>query len=98
METALPKLTEKQFMSQVLQLAGLRGWHSYHTHDSRRSVPGFPDLLLIRRERLLVAELKVRKNKVTLEQRAWLELFAGAGAESYVWRETDWQSIERTLE
>jgi hypothetical protein len=40
--------TEKQFMAQVIQLARLRKWLVYHTHDARRSVAGFPDLVLVR--------------------------------------------------
>jgi hypothetical protein len=39
-------MTEAQFQAQVVQLAGLLGWSWYHTHDSRRSPAGFPDLVL----------------------------------------------------
>jgi hypothetical protein len=46
---------------------------------------------------LLVAELKVGKNKVTDEQQAWLDDFAEAGVPAYVWRPTDWKQIEEIL-
>lgn len=38
---------EKVFQAQVLDLAHLSGWLCYHTHNSRRSAPGFPDLVLV---------------------------------------------------
>ena len=54
-----PAISEKEFMAQVIQLAQLCGWRLYHTHNSQRSVGGFPDLLLLRGRSLVVAELKV---------------------------------------
>lgn len=93
----LPKITEKQFQAQVIKLARLLRWKVYHTHDSRRSVAGFPDLLLIRHEVILVAELKVGKNKVTPEQEGWLEAFRSAGVRAYVWRPEDWMEIESII-
>jgi hypothetical protein len=48
-------------------------WRWYHTRDSRRSVPGFPDLVLVRPPRLLFVELKTERGKLTADQVAWLE-------------------------
>ena len=39
-------VTEKAFQTAVVELAELCGWKVYHTYDSRRSAPGFPDLVL----------------------------------------------------
>ena len=53
-------MTESQFQSAVIELAKLNGYRLiYHTHDSRRSVPGFPDLVLVseHRQRALFREL-----------------------------------------
>jgi hypothetical protein len=36
------KLSEKQFIRQVIDLARLQGFLVYHTFDSRRSAVGFP--------------------------------------------------------
>src|SRR5688572_19177552 len=41
--------TERAFQAQVVKYARLMGWTAYHTHDSRRSQAGFPDLVLVRR-------------------------------------------------
>ena len=94
---ALPKITEKEFMSQVIQLARLCGWKVYHTHDSRRSVAGFPDLVLLRQGVLIVAELKVGKNQPTAEQAEWLRSFHAVGGRVFVWYPEHWTEIEREL-
>jgi len=46
-------ITEKDFMRQVMELAKLYGYLAYHTHNSQRSQPGFPDLVLLRPSRLV---------------------------------------------
>lgn len=59
---------------------------------------GFPDLLLVRGARLVIAELKVGRNKPTREQEAWLEAFRRVpGVEVYVWRPEDWDEVEGRL-
>lgn len=93
------KLTEKQFMQQVILLAHHCGWRVYHTHNSKRSVAGFPDLVLLhtKRQRVLYAELKVGKNLTTPDQAAWLDDLHAAGEYAKVWRPEDWSEIERVL-
>lgn len=53
--------TEREFMAAVIAYAKARGWLVYHTHDSRRSAEGFPDLCMVRAGRLVFAELKREK-------------------------------------
>ena len=48
----------------VVDLARTLGWRVYHTYDSRRSQPGFPDLVLVR-ERILFLELKSETGKLS---------------------------------
>lgn len=79
-------MTEKQFQASIVKLASLLRWHVYHTHDSRHSPAGFPDLILLRGSRMIVAEVKVGKNVTTDAQREWLMWFHFAGAESVLWR------------
>jgi hypothetical protein len=59
---------------------------------------GFPDVLFLRGAVLLVAELKVGKNKLTHEQGGWLNAFRLAGIPAYLWTPADWPQIERVLE
>ena len=52
---------ERELLAAVIDLARLRRWLCYHTHDSRHSAAGFPDLLLVRGRRLMAAELKTAR-------------------------------------
>ena len=51
-------MSEAQFQKIVEGYAKVMGWLYYHTQDSRRSQPGFPDLVMLRGDRQVVAELK----------------------------------------
>lgn len=91
-------ISEKQFQAQVLQLARLTGWLCYHTHDSRRSAPGFPDLVLIRPPAIIFAELKSAAGKLRPEQKVWLEILQRCpGVKVFVWRPSSWKEIQETL-
>lgn len=91
------KVTEAQFQSQIRQAALLYQWAFYHTHDSRRSDAGFPDCIMVRPPRLIVAELKVDGKDATPGQQWWLDLFARAGAETYVWHPSEMDKIMEIL-
>lgn len=91
-------IPEAAWQGTVVDYARLQGWLDYHTFDSRRSVPGFPDLVLVRAPRLIVAELKAEAGRVTDQQERWLEQFRLIpGVETYVWRPADWSEVERIL-
>ncbi len=105
-------LSEAGFQKQVVAFAKMHGWHVAHFrtvrvqrrsgavyHETPVGVDGkgFPDLLMIRGCRVIVAELKVPPNTVSAEQTEWLLKFGGAGAEAFVWRPADWDVIEKTL-
>jgi hypothetical protein len=89
-------ITEKRFMAQVVQLARLLGWMVYHPYFSRRSVPGYPDLTLVR-ERVFWVELKVGRGKLTPDQELWRDALRAAGAEWHEWRPERWDAIEEAL-
>lgn len=92
-----PKLTERRFSQQVVDYATLMRWRVYRTHNSRHSPAGFPDLVLVRRPRVVWAELKSERGRATKEQLAWIgELFA-CSQEVYIWRPSDWPKVERIL-
>ena len=84
-------MTKGALQASVKQLAELEGWMHYHTFDSRRSDPGFPDSLMVRGGRMVAAELKRETKQPTQAQRDWLEALEAAGAEAYVWRPSDWR-------
>ena len=64
-------MTEKDFQGRVVQFAKLLGWLCYHTYDSRRSEPGFPDLVLVKGKRILYRELKSESGKLSDYQKWW---------------------------
>jgi VRR-NUC domain len=80
-------MTERELQAQVLDLARMLGYLAYHTYDSRRSVEGFPDLVLVheRSGALIFAELKSPTGRVTTAQDRWLRALALRGA-AFVWR------------
>ena len=70
------EITETQLQDLIVAAADLGGWLVYHTYDSRRSRPGFPDLVMVRGDELIVLELKSAKGRVSPAQRAWIESLA----------------------
>jgi hypothetical protein len=96
--TAPPALTEKQWLWQVQDLASKLRWTHYHPFLSVRSPRGWPDLALCRPPRLILAELKSDKGKLTAAQALWLELLNDCPAvEVYVWRPADFPDVLEVL-
>lgn len=96
-DLAALNLTEREFQQRVTDLATLHGWRWYHTHDSRRSPSGFPDLVLVRPNRLIFAELKSNTGRTTPQQEAWLaalrQVSHSTNVAAYLWRPADWPTI-----
>lgn len=88
-------MTERQLQEHVVALAKQLGWMVYHTYDSRRSQPGFPDLVLVRGV-VLYRELKAVNGVLSPEQKAWLQCLRVAGADAGVWR--PWHLLDGTVE
>lgn len=102
----LPDVSESAFQAQVIELAHVLGWRVAHFRAARTANgwrtavsadgSGWPDLVLCR-ERLVVAELKARRGRLTADQRAWLDALAGADVEAYLWRPEDWPHVVEVL-
>jgi len=99
---------EREFQRAVIDLARLMGWRVFHarpalTRRGRWLTPlqgdaGFPDLVLCRPPRLILAELKRVGGKPTAAQREWLEALGQcAGVECYLWTPDDWEAIGACL-
>jgi hypothetical protein len=86
-------ITERELQAAIVQAAGLGGWLCYHTHDSRRSAAGYPDITLVRGSKLIFAELKSDRGRLTAEQRAWLGALRSAGADARVVRPSDLEDV-----
>jgi hypothetical protein len=80
-------MSEKDFQRQVIDLAHILGWAVYHPWLSKFSERGWPDLAIVKPPRLVLAELKTEKGKLTEHQVRWVDLLTNcAGVEVYVWR------------
>ena len=98
---------EVDFMGQVIELAHLFGWRVAHFRPCKTGrgwrTPvqadgaGFPDLVLVGRGRVIVAELKRETGRATPDQLAWLAAFADAGVESVVWTPSCFDAIAKEL-
>jgi hypothetical protein len=104
-------ISEAAFTTHVIDLAQWLDWKVAHFRPARVTVRGresfrtavqgdgvgFPDLLLIRGPRLVAAELKSERGRLTREQAAWLEAFAGAGIETHIWRPAQLEELVEVL-
>lgn len=94
-------MSERQLQDQIIELAKRMGFIVYHTHDSRRSEAGFPDLVLVHPKQLRIVwrELKSETGTTTPEQKVWISTLSLVGEDVDVWRPRDWVSgrIEREL-
>jgi hypothetical protein len=102
------RVTGAQWEQTVLDLAARFGWMRAHFRPARTATggwttpvagdgAGFPDLVLVRRGRILFVELKAGTGRVTPEQRRWLDELAATPADVHVWRPEDWDAIVATL-
>lgn len=91
-------VTERQWQQAICELASLLGWRWYHTHDSRRSPEGFPDLVLVKGGRLLFFECKTEKGRVTKAQDEWLTALGPVSDLAVVVRPSDWESVVMWLD
>lgn len=93
--------SEEYFQDQIMAAAKALGWLFYHVPDSRRTQPGFPDLVMLHPStgRLLIRELKTQKGKTSKMQDVWLAGFRLGGLDAKVWRPEHWVSgeIQKTL-
>jgi hypothetical protein len=102
LQAAAP-LSEAAFQTRIIDLANLLGWHCVHYRPAwqggkwRQPLSGHigaPDLILARGGRVILAELKTDRGRLTAEQQAWL---AALGAHGRLWRPRDWPDIVATL-
>ena len=89
---------ESLFLSTVREIAKENGWLYYHTADSRRSPPGYPDVTLVKGDTVIFAELKSRNGRVKKAQKQWIEALKRCDkVETYLWRPDNMGFILRRL-
>ncbi|MDZ4263778.1 MAG: VRR-NUC domain-containing protein [Pseudomonadota bacterium] len=99
-------VSEKQLQATVVEMALAHGWSVYGVLDqreySKRLSKGWPDLVLVKHQCIIFAELKSEKGKVSPEQRAWLNALRTVVRPMEwgyvkVWRPSDLPTIEAML-
>jgi len=93
-------MSESDLRSQVTQLAQILGWKVayFRTAQSQKGwrTPvgadgkGWPDLVLLKGQKVLFRELKVGYNKPSEEQVRWLDDLQTAGQDARIWTDKDW--------
>ena len=100
---------EAKLQDDIIDLAKKTGWRYWHDSSRKKNRKGWPDLVLLRGGRMVVAELKRQQYKPNESQQAWLDAFSAVaeaasaqGADIisvHVWRPSDWpENIVRILE
>ena len=99
-------MTERELQKAVIQLAETTGWMVYHVQNVKgklraKTSVGFPDLIMIRDGKLVVAELKSKKGRLSPDQITWLAEFnwLDGNCRVFVWRPEQWLNgdIEEVL-
>jgi hypothetical protein len=94
------QISEAAFQQQIIDLARLTGHQVFHTYDSRRSEPGFPDLVIVKAtlRRPIFAEIKTEWGKLSDHQELWKAILETIpGADYRLWRPSSWPQIENLL-
>ena len=90
-------MNEEQFQANVIEMSKYMGYLHYHTHDSRRSVAGFPDLVLVGRNRILFREIKTENGQLSSAQLTWGGALIAGGGDWEVWRPSDIELVKEQL-
>ena len=101
-------MLERDFAEQVESILNVFGWTWKHDLPAMRQSGrwstatkgfiGFPDYIAVRGDRIVCAEIKAQKGRLSPDQKRWLSLLEQTGRiEVYVWRPSDLQQIAEIL-
>lgn len=92
-------LTEKQFQQQIVDMARILGWRTYHNLYAIGSDPGYPDLTLVHPQYgVLWLELKGSKGRVSPAQEAWIADLRAAGQQAHIVYPGDFDAVTVMLQ
>lgn len=91
-------MTEAELQRIVCDALTFGGWLWMHQRPGRTSTgwrtaiegtAGFPDLIALRGERVLVLEVKSETGRISIDQRRWIEAWRRAGIDARIIRPVD---------
>lgn len=100
-DAVLNAMNETEFQSWLIRAAIDRGWPKdqiYHQRVSIGTRGGWPDLVLIKGDRVLFWELKGPKGSPRPEQERCIAALQAAGREAGFWWPKDWRKVLEELE
>lgn len=98
LSNAFLHISEKELAATVIDYAKLMKWMVFFTWRSIHSPKGELDLRLIRPPRVIFAELKTEKGKLTPAQTETIEALKQCpGVDCFVWRPSHWDEIQKEL-
>jgi VRR-NUC domain-containing protein len=101
-------IPERAFQDSILEALAVYQWRAIHVRPCRTKTgwrtavqgpgaTGWPDVLAVREERVLVAELKAMGGRLRSDQEEWLAALRRTAVEVYVWTPGDWDEIGEVL-
>jgi hypothetical protein len=109
MASSMPQMSEAQLQQNVIDMAHVFGWLVHAERPAMRAdgtwrTPiqgdkGFPDLVLIKGNRVLFCELKSQRGYTSEAQEEWWRRTLDTKVQYYLWRPAEWfdGTIERIL-
>lgn len=101
-----PDITHEEFDHLFYKIAHAFGWRAAHFRPAKTGKgwrtpvagdgQGFLDWLCVR-ERLIIIELKTKKDKLRPDQEEWKAAWERINAEVYVFWPKDWDTVVKTL-
>lgn len=109
-DTWTATLTEAEFQEMCVARARARGWLVHHDRRQDKGIggdPGFPDLVLAKNGRIIFAELKSQRGRITQEQSHWIHHLNPEWdfpdkyhdeVHVHIWRPADWPAIQQIID
>lgn len=92
-------MSEEDLMTRIQRICRDLKLLAYHTYDSRKSPPGYPDWHIVGRTASIFRECKTETGRTTEDQDEWIERLRAVGHDVDIWRPRDLFSgrIQREL-
>jgi hypothetical protein len=99
----LAQITEADWVGWVKSTAVLHGWSVFDSTDVQRANAGWPGLVFVRDDQMVIAKLKAERGQLTQAQQSWIDDLSKVAAASggavlvCVWRPSDESEVQDVL-